>query len=913
MIEDLTRGRIWKGSVSQITVVAFPHCYDPAKVSDLILDFYTTEGGYAIEFSGETIEMSGNTATVVLQAPQLDMLDDGLLRYIVEYDYDGEHKVADLETKFYLKTPNGYTPIEVVTPEEVEEIVDEKIEEKNLPSKEYVQDYIEGALSEYNKTDNFKTINGNSIIGQGNIEIQGGGVTPEDVEDIVSSALTAYTPTANFATINGSGITDGGNILIEKGAKSYFLDKMTTDEKVALYNELFAYRQHESNFDPSKYIFFYFMNDDACYGYHQVEIARFDSGNKIYFTGIAVSRSTPVERAWHIKFALTSAGAITEAAAQAVMNSWAILTINPETGAKVDLRSSTSFGNFFSGSYTEDLTIKVRWRASNSYYYFSQNASLIYDERAQYQRALYAELQISGNTYVGVWDQGGNNLTWGLKPSGGSIVSWSQMLSGGTQIATITIDGVSQNVYAPNGGGGESNYVIVDALSDITVPYEGLKAFVREKYEDLNGIVITPVVPGGAEEGEAYAGRFIWVKDGGEEEVHALYFTKYGGNLEFHWDWSNDGAWHEREYGEGHHFLYKISDGTFTFVDTPDEGSGYVKYEIENEGSTTASTVVSIKTEEAKDYTYFNGLGWYQHGFAMKDEGETYPEIKAMLLSNPQAILDRGLYIERIGELWKVISATLWDGGRTVRILTIRKDDNVVYRAYRLGNNASLEYDGSDCFLTGYENKYVMEGEKGILGGYFYSYDYIIKDSAWYNGWEETDGDRLISGNFPNGHKVAFYLAKEGVRQRIRGRLEDEFGNEYEGCDWYEWDTAKEWNKDFGDFKMIVKSVPISGDIDGDYYQGRTLLINIKNLSPDANSTLPTTLRNGRLTFNNYGYIHIDTVPSRLINNNGSGIIQYSKEDIKIFVEETTWQGTQEEYDALATHDSNITYFIEES
>ena len=106
---------------------------------------------------------------------------------------------------------------------------------------------------------NIKTINNQSLLGSGNIEIQGGGETYSagegigiDVDNIISVTgnyetiveltqaeydaltsydknttyvitdapavnLSAYTPTSGFSTINGNVITDGGNIVIEGG------------------------------------------------------------------------------------------------------------------------------------------------------------------------------------------------------------------------------------------------------------------------------------------------------------------------------------------------------------------------------------------------------------------------------------------------------------------------------------------------------------------------------------------------------------------------------------------------------------------------------------------------------------------------------------------------------------------------
>ena len=43
------------------------------------------------------------------------------------------------------------------------------------------------------------------------------------------------------------------------------------------------------------------------------------------------------------------------------------------------------------------------------------------------------------------------NVTGG---GGGSAVSWNQIYTGGEKIAEITINGTTQNVYAPSGGGG---------------------------------------------------------------------------------------------------------------------------------------------------------------------------------------------------------------------------------------------------------------------------------------------------------------------------------------------------------------------------------------------------------------------------------------------------------------------------
>lgn len=94
--------------------------------------------------------------------------------------------------------------------------------------------HLTTALSSYNPTSNFKTINGNSIIGTGDIVIQGGS---GDVSQIVvgttaynpvsgvitlpeyatTSQLASYNPTNNFKTINGSSIIGTGDINVGGG------------------------------------------------------------------------------------------------------------------------------------------------------------------------------------------------------------------------------------------------------------------------------------------------------------------------------------------------------------------------------------------------------------------------------------------------------------------------------------------------------------------------------------------------------------------------------------------------------------------------------------------------------------------------------------------------------------------------
>lgn len=57
---------------------------------------------------------------------------------------------------------------------------------------------------------------------------------------------------------------------------------------------------------------------------------------------------------------------------------------------------------------------------------------------------------------------------YGISGGGGSSVEWEQIVESGTKIATISIDGDSTDVYAPNGGGDATWGSITGTLSNQT-------------------------------------------------------------------------------------------------------------------------------------------------------------------------------------------------------------------------------------------------------------------------------------------------------------------------------------------------------------------------------------------------------------------------------------------------------------
>lgn len=93
---NLNGGRIYKGSIAQIDVFLYPAC--ATGISGLVVNFYTVTGT-SIEKTESDFEISGGVGTVVFQPVELEVFADGLLRYNVSYEQDGEPKTYDLETR----------------------------------------------------------------------------------------------------------------------------------------------------------------------------------------------------------------------------------------------------------------------------------------------------------------------------------------------------------------------------------------------------------------------------------------------------------------------------------------------------------------------------------------------------------------------------------------------------------------------------------------------------------------------------------------------------------------------------------------------------------------------------------------------------------------------------------------------
>ena len=103
------------------------------------------------------------------------------------------------------------------------------IDTDNLATKEELETLSERLGEKQEKLvsgENIKTINGESVLGSGNITIQGGGSSYDDTElrnslnavtervDDLSSELEDKVNETSLATINGQSLVNGGNVVV---------------------------------------------------------------------------------------------------------------------------------------------------------------------------------------------------------------------------------------------------------------------------------------------------------------------------------------------------------------------------------------------------------------------------------------------------------------------------------------------------------------------------------------------------------------------------------------------------------------------------------------------------------------------------------------------------------------------------
>lgn len=152
------------------------------------------------------------------------------------------------------------------------------------------------------------------------------------------------------------------------------------------------------------------------------------------------------------------------------------------------------------------------------------------------------------------------------------------------------------NRFMGGSGGSGGNYLIVDSLSDISEPYEGLEAYVKERTEHLE---YTGYTIDASQISEGYVAHIYY--DGANET--AVYRSGDG----FYWEWDNGTT--EKFIDKGDYY-YKINSEHTVFTVLLKNPAAYVTFE---EGVTTATTSGTIEIFH-KSVTYrYNGTEWEEY------------------------------------------------------------------------------------------------------------------------------------------------------------------------------------------------------------------------------------------------------------------------------------------------------------
>lgn len=100
-------GRIYKGDTVYVSVP-----FDVEGYSALTISFFTN-GEYKITRTEEEVTIEDGFITAVFEGHDLDVLPDGVLRYTIECEVEGEEYVDSSNTMLYLKTPKDYDAADV--------------------------------------------------------------------------------------------------------------------------------------------------------------------------------------------------------------------------------------------------------------------------------------------------------------------------------------------------------------------------------------------------------------------------------------------------------------------------------------------------------------------------------------------------------------------------------------------------------------------------------------------------------------------------------------------------------------------------------------------------------------------------------------------------------------------------------
>ena len=218
---------------------------------------------------------------------------------------------------------------------------------------------------------------------------------------------------------------------------------------------------------------------------------------------------------------------------------------------------------------------------------------------------------VSAGSGISITDTGSGIVISCTASGGGSDVTITPTLASGTKIAEYSIDGVSGEIYAPEGGGSSDSTKIINEHIVVTTPDEKTAMFNRAGDIDYQEFGRTAV------QSLSYGSKFAYVYEPwnycSSNDTLYLYTYDYITD-DYHLAWFPSGSTaryirYKQFQRSGNYQTYYIYDGS----DTPrNVGSGYYRYTVPAPTSTSADFDTS-KFDIVGDWSSVNTpiLIWY--------------------------------------------------------------------------------------------------------------------------------------------------------------------------------------------------------------------------------------------------------------------------------------------------------------
>ena len=224
------------------------------------------------------------------------------------------------------------------------------------------------------------------------------------------------------------------------------------------------------------------------------------------------------------------------------------------------------------------------------------------------------------------------------------------------------------NIGSVTGGGGtpspsSSNYRIVDALSAITNPTEGLMAYVKAKTKTTNGVRVEITdwenfQKNSDGDAEDFLARVHWGDwDESTQSVEELVCTQiYQSGINFFWDWNNDGNLNYKEFerdGVYCKIMYQTHNvegngygSYFDFYPIDETPWGDYKFSLNSNNTVSTTTIQHTAIIPGRTYVYSAGQ-WVEIAsttFVWEDIAPSTTAETAALLEKIRASVARGIY-----------------------------------------------------------------------------------------------------------------------------------------------------------------------------------------------------------------------------------------------------------------------------